>query len=188
MIKKINLYKKIKFFLKKPKLVLLFGSDLDFIEKILLNIEKDIKIIDAANIKKEDLAFLLRNSISPVLVFKSDKDIPAYKIKTIISNLPPSGAVAFKKDNKFKENFKSKLSPTQVYSFAVNRKADIKLDDFHKNHGTTFKIEQKGNSVPFWVEDKLDKDIALDLLVAIASGIILGKNLVKISQILKEKH
>jgi len=188
MIKKISIIKKIKYFFLKPKLVLLFGESFDLTEKIILTIENDIEIINATNLEKSTLTFLLKNSTSPILIFKNEKEIAQYKIKAMINNLPPSGSIAFKKNNSAKESFKTALSPTQVYSFSLNRKADLTLAKLHKNHGTTFKINYNGNSVPFWVKDRLSQNKGIDLLAAITAGVILKKNLVKISQILKEKN
>ncbi len=188
MIKKINFIKKIKYFFLKPKFVLLFGDNFNLTEKIILNIENNLKIINANNLDISILIFLLKNSTSPILVFKNEKEIAHYKIKAIVNNLPSSGSIAFNKNNSAKETFKTKLSPTQVYSFSLNRKADLTLTKLHKNHGTNFKINYKGNSVPFWVKDRLSQNKGIDLLAAITVGVILKNNLVKISQILKEKN
>lgn len=188
MIKKINFFKKIKYFTQNPTAVLLFGKNFNLIEKIILDINKDIKVIDGMSLKKKDLIFIFKTLSSPILIFKNLNDLPNYKIKEIINNFPQSGTILFKQEKKINKKLKSKLSPTKLYSFSLNKKADITLEKFHKNHGTNFKINYKGNSVPFWVKQKLNKDNALNILAGISVGIILKNNLVEISQILKEKY
>lgn len=188
MIKKINLSTRIKYFFKKPKLVLLFGENFNLIEKIIYLIKKDIKIIHSNNLTEKELIFLLHNSSKPILIFKNTNNFPAYKIKAILNNFPSAGTIAFKKGNKFEEKFKLVLSPTQIYSFALDKKSDLTLTDLQKNHGTNFKINYKGNSIPFWIKEKLDQNKALNILIAIIIGVILKNNLVKISQVIKEKY
>ncbi len=70
-------------------------------------------------------------------------------------------------------------------TFGFQKNADFRASDILLNGGTNFKINHKGNIIPFWLEKVFGKEQIYAALVAASAGIIFGLNLVQISQALK---
>jgi len=71
-------------------------------------------------------------------------------------------------------------------SYGFNEGADVRATDVNTdNSGSNFKVNYKGNSVPFWAKGAFDNNHIYDILKSIAEAIVEGKNLVEISNNVK---
>jgi UDP-N-acetylmuramoyl-tripeptide--D-alanyl-D-alanine ligase len=69
-----------------------------------------------------------------------------------------------------------------TFTFGFSERADFFASDLKFNHGINFKVNHKGSVVPFWLEGTFGKEQIYTALSAAAVGTIFGKNLVEISQ------
>ncbi|MCX6760191.1 MAG: hypothetical protein NTW46_02505 [Candidatus Nealsonbacteria bacterium] len=71
-------------------------------------------------------------------------------------------------------------------SYGFNEGADVRATDINiDNSGSNFKVNYKGNTVPFWAKGAFDADHIYIVLKSIAEAIMEGKNLVEISNNIK---
>lgn len=72
-------------------------------------------------------------------------------------------------------------------SFGFSEGADIVATDINiDENGSNFKINYKGNSVPFWAKGAVSSEAIYDILERIAKAVAMGKNLVEISKDIKK--
>ncbi len=80
------------------------------------------------------------------------------------------------------------LTNLKTLTFGFQEGADFRATDIMLNHGTNFKINYKGNTIPVWLEKLFGKEQIYAALSAAAVGLIFNLNLVEISQALKNYY
>jgi hypothetical protein len=80
----------------------------------------------------------------------------------------------------------------QVFQNYLKARSELQVSDIKLNGNINFKVNYKGNIVPFWLVAKPDITMEAanskvqEALTTIALGLAIGLNLVEISQALKE--
>lgn len=194
-----NLIEKLNFFVKKPKVIMIFGENRakvkDFLTKILkLNFKIGEKVlivdIDLKNPESlEKLNFFVKNSPFPILSFLSDSfsSGQAEEIQGIMQNLPDSARIILDSDDESLKELKLR-EDIPVTTFASRVPADLRVTDIFE---TNFKVSYKGSTIPIWFEKPMDlssKEIdpeVRNVLAAVSIGLMLNLNIVGISQVLR---
>jgi UDP-N-acetylmuramoyl-tripeptide--D-alanyl-D-alanine ligase len=78
------------------------------------------------------------------------------------------------------------ITNLNTLTFGFSERANFFATDIKLNHGTNFKLNYKGNIIPFWLEGTFGKEQIYSALAAAAVGTVFGLNLVEISQLMKE--
>jgi UDP-N-acetylmuramoyl-tripeptide--D-alanyl-D-alanine ligase len=202
----MNFLSKIKFIFKKTKVILVAGQGRacarEAICRVLegkFELGKDVLVFET-DLTKEDNAekfkFLLKNSPFPVLVATHAGDIPfaqdffagekerVEEIMKLAEILPSQGHLILNFDD---ETVREIIDETNLkeLTFGFGEGADLRASDVNLNSGTNFKINERGNVVPIWLEGLFGKEQIYSALAAAAAGTIFGLNLVEISQALK---
>jgi len=198
----MNLINKIKFILKRPKVVIVTGEGracaAEAIRKVLRQDKNKILIIEAElpPLDSNYLTRLIKNSSLPILVVTHigdipfDKDFfagPREKTKEIIKLakiLPAQGFLILNFDDETAREIRTE-SRANSLTFGFQAEADFQASDTKLNTGTNFKINYKGNIVPIWLEKLFGKEQIYSALAAAGVGVIFDLNLVEISQALK---
>ncbi len=123
-----------------------------------------------------DISFLLRRSSSPILVINGRRPDDE-----MLQRFPEQGSVIA--DAETARSLKD--DETSVESVGFDDRFDLWASDINIGDGTNFKINHGGDSVPFWIGRKLEKEEISEILLAVRAGMALGLNLVQISQNLK---
>ncbi len=152
----MNLIKKIIFFWKKPRVVIVNGDDPKTIKKLVSQV--------------------LGSS------FKADKEVLIIGSGDKI-NLSSKGYLILNFDKEEIRKLKEKTQ-AQVLTFGFQEGADFRATDIKVNGDVNFKVDYKGNIVPIWLNKPLGSEQIYAALSAIAVGVVFGLNLVKISQAL----
>jgi len=201
----MNLLSKIKFYLKKPKLIIVTGEGRTCAKEAISQVlreQKDIFLlqIDLKNSPSgEKFKFLIRNSSLPILVVTQVGDIPFDKdffagekektiqIRQLAKLLPSHGYLILNFDDETVREIKDETNLKEL-TFGFQEGADFRATDLKLNTGTNFKINYKGNVVPIWLDKLFGKEQIYSALAAAAVGTIFDLNLVEISQALKNYH
>jgi UDP-N-acetylmuramoyl-tripeptide--D-alanyl-D-alanine ligase len=77
------------------------------------------------------------------------------------------------------------ITNLHTFTFGFSERADFFVSDLRFNHGINFKVNHKGSTIPFWLEGTFGKEQIYTALAVAAVGTIFGKNLVEISQKMK---
>ena len=148
-------------------------------------------------IRKFDL--FLRESHLSVLAITNIGDIPSYvdffagekeKIKEtfdLAKNLPAQNYLILNYDDETVREIDD-WTRLQTFTFGLDKNSDFSASDIKLNFGTNFKVNYKGNVVPFWLEKLFGKEQIYAALSAAAVGTIFNLNLVEISQALKNYY
>ncbi len=200
----MGIFRKIKFFLKKPKVIIVTGEGrtcaAEAISKVLKQgLETDKKVLvfetDLENQKKFE--FLIRKSSLPILIVTRVGDIPpdkdffagdrgkTAKIRELAKIMPAQGYLLLNFDDETVREIKSEA---HTLTFGFQERADFRASDIKLNTGVNFKINYKGNIVPVWLEKLFGKEQIYSALAAAGVGVIFDLNLVEISQALKNYH
>jgi len=191
----MNIFDKLKFIFKRPKVVIVTGEGracaAEAIRKVLKQDKNKILIIEAEPQKVDDLEFLVKKSSLPILVVThigDIPDIPEEKTKEIIKLakiLPAQGFLILNFDDETVREIKDtnpSTTPSHILTFGFQEGADFLASDIILNTGTNFKINYKGNIVPVWLEKLFGKEQIYSALAAAGVGVIFDLNLVEISQ------
>ncbi len=200
----MSLLNKIKFSLKKPKVIVVCGEGRKTAKEAILKvlekkfkIGKEILVFEAENERIKKFEFFLKNSSFPILVVTHVGEIPPdeivfagerEKVKDIIEvarRLPPLTRLVLNYDDETTREIDD-LTNLHTFTFGFDEKADFFATNIKLNRGTNFKISFEGSLVPFWLEGVFGKEQIYAVLSATAVGKILGLNLVEISQNLKD--
>ncbi len=159
---------KIKFFFKKPKVVIIVGQRRKKAGEIILRvlsqhfqIGKDVFIFETEEKDVNKLSFFIKHSKLPIL---ADDE----KIKAIHD-----------------------LFDFKTLKFGFDEKNDVFASDIKLNGGINFKVNYKGGFVPFWTAALTDvgfEEQIHPVLSAVCVGTVFGLNLVEISQSLKGRY
>lgn len=205
----MNFLSKIKFLLKKPKVIIVTGEGRAGAKEAIFQVLKPyFKIGDEILILEADLtnsSDLVRNSVFlersplPVLVVTQIGDIPFDKnffagerektlsIRKLSKFLPSHGHLILNFDDETVREIKDETNLKEI-TFGFQEGADFQVSDIKLNSGTNFKLNYKGNIVPVWLERVFGKEQIYSALAAAVVGTILDLNLVEISQALKNYH
>lgn len=197
----MNFLSKLFFYINKPRLIItLVNQDskvpalisvclknfIDFEvtsleEKNYLKIlKKEAFLIELKDNKKTEdpeIQFLERESSLPVLVFTSLEEkafnLVDFLIKgTVVTDID---SLKYLKD---KESF----DKINVVSVGFDDRATVWVSDINIGEETNFKINYEGNTVPVWIQKKLNKEEIQEIVLAVGTGLALEMNLVEISQ------
>ena len=202
----MNLINKIKFLLKRPKIVIVTGEGRACAKKAIFQVLKQYFKIDSEilifdfNLTNssyvETLRFFIKNSSLPVLVVTQVGDIPPEKdffagekektltIRKLAKTMPAQGFLVLNFDDETVREIKDETNLKEL-TFGFQEGADFRATDLKLNTGTNFKINYKGNIVPVWLEKLFGKEQVYSALSAAAVGTVFDLNLVQISQALK---
>ena len=202
----MNLINKIKFLLKRPKVVIVTGEGracakeaISQVLKQYFKINSEILIFDSDlrnSSSVETLRFFIKNSSLPVLVVSHVGDIPPEKdffagekektltIRKLAKTMPAQGFLVLNFDDETVREIKDETNLKEL-TFGFQEGADFRATDLKLNTGTNFKINYKGNIVPVWLEKLFGKEQVYSALSAAAVGTVFDLNLVQISQALK---
>lgn len=157
----------------------------------------DILIVDCdlADEKTiEDIRFLLKDSVNPILAVPYTGDIPADKnffigdaslagkIKEIAKLLPTAGHIILNFDDEAARELKNK-SRAKSLAFGFERGADFRATDINiAVGGTNFKMGNNGNIIPFWLKRIYGKENVYGILTAAACAAAKNFNLIEVSK------
>ena len=206
----MNLLSKLKFILKKPKVIIVAGSGRTSAKKAVFQVlnrypeaGKDV-LISESDLKNprdiEELKFLIDKSSLFVLVATHTGDIlserdsivgnktAAEEIRKLSKTIPPQNCWLILNFDDEAAREISDVPNLKTITFGFQQGADFKASDINLNGGTNFKINYKGNIVPVWMDGICNKEQIYSTLAAACVGTILGLNLIEISQALKNYH
>ena len=154
-----NLIEKIILLFKKPRIVVLAENDRERIEGIAATIAGS------------------RFRIQREVLFAADLE------KTKLSSRE---CLVYNFDKEGLRKIREKAPETKLLTFGFQEGADFQASDLRQGGGTNFKINYQGKIVPVWLEGSPTREEIYSVLAASAIGVLLGLNLVEISQALKE--
>lgn len=204
----INVFQKIKFFLTRPKVVVIAGRNQKITtEAVKLVLRRDFKIgqnilVYPAELQDmADLKFILKNSRTSILVathvgaFHEEREFFAGSVSDIADAeslaqiMLNSSYLVLNFDDETVRSLREKTA-ARVLTFGFAARADIQATDViltqTPNPGTNFKINFQGNIVPVWLQNVFGKEHIYAALAAAAVGEILDLNLVEVSDSLKK--
>lgn len=184
-------FKFLKFLFGKPKVVIIFGNGGkavgEAVSKILssrFKIGNDVLIFEADSKNQEKTEFLIKNSSLPVLVGSG-----GLEFADLARKLPPFGGLVMNFDDEASKKLKTELEDEESFkklTFGFQERADFRASDIKSNGGMNFKLNYKGSVVPVWLKNASREEQIYPALAGIATGAILGLNLVEISEALKK--
>ena len=151
-----EIFNKIKFLLKKPKVVVINEGDPKIIKKFISQI-----LGSHFKVEKE------------VLIAGSGEKVNLSNLRYLVLNF----------DNEKIREVKEKTQ-AKIFTFGLKEGADLRATDIKINGGANFKVDYKGNIVPIWLDKPFGNEQIYAVLSAVAVGIIFDLNLVEISQAL----
>ena len=155
----MNILEKIILLFKKPRIVVLAENDRERIEGIAATIAGS-----RFRIKRE-------------VLFAADLE------KTKLSSRE---CLVYNFDKEGLRKIREKAPETKLLTFGFQEGADFQASDLRQDGGTNFKINYQGKIVPVWLEGSPTREEIYSVLAASAIGVLLGLNLVEISQALKK--
>lgn len=188
-----NFLSKIKFILRKPKIIVVTGQDRAFTKEAIFKVlapyfkvGKEILIFEVdldSDKEAKKFKFFVKNSSLPILVATSGKEMS--EISQLVQIMSSSGFLIFNFDNEESRGLRG-FKNLKNLSFGFQENADFRVSDVRVNGGVNFKINYKGNIVPIWLTDPSKEQIP-GVLAAISVGITLGLNFVEVAEALKNK-
>lgn len=196
-----NIIKKFLFLIKKPSVIIIVGKGrLCAKEAISKGLKSDALIFDSDLSKPKEIEkfnFLLRKSRLPILVVTQAGEIPpdklffagdikeTLKIRQLAQILPAYGFLILNFDDETVREIKNETKAHPL-TYGFQEGADFQISDINIDlSGTNFKINYKGNIVPFWLKYLFGKEQIYSALTAICLGVVQDINLVEISQAIR---
>lgn len=202
-----NALNKIKFLLRRPKVVLVAGngrkSAAQAISKVLepsFRVGKDILVFQADPSNVKEAEFILKKAKSVILVlthvgeYQVDKEFFAAEkievawIKKLVGMLPAQAKLVLNFDDETVRDIKNQTTINTLF-FGFGARANIQATDVFLTQppdlGTNFKINYEGNIVPVWLKNLFGKEHIYAALAGVAVGELSGLNLVEVSGALK---
>lgn len=211
----MNFLEKSNFYFKKPKTIIVTGKgSSSATEAIFRVLSKKLKVRKILNQKLplvdkneilifetkirelSSLDFLIKHSSLPVLLVTHLGEIPyerdsfsgdkkeVEEILEFIKFIPPKAQLVLNFDDEVVRELKN-LSNLKITNFGFQAGSDFQASDIKLNHGTNFKLNYQGNTVPIWLDYLFGKEQIYSSLAAISVATIFNLNLVEISQALK---
>lgn len=165
-----------KLYEKTPALLNIVNAEIFIIETDFKN-EKFLK----------EMKVFLKNSQLPVLLIAHIETVEASieNIKAIAREIPPYGSLILNFDEKIIREI-DKITNLKSFSFGFSERADFMASDINETENSTnFKLNYKGNIVPVWLKKVSGKDEIYNVLPAICVGMLLGLNIIEMSEPLK---
>lgn len=195
-IMNLNLLSKLKFFLKKPKLIIIVGKDEGQTQKIVSHILRqyfkigsDFLILETEEKEIDKLSFFIKNSSRPILVMNETNGKESFFKRKFPNHL----CFVLNWDNeKLKEI--DNLTDFKKLKFGLKEGgndvfvSDIKYlateeESADPKKEMNFKVNYKGSIVPFWLASSSQ---LYPVLAAVCVGLLFDLNLVEISEALKK--
>jgi len=154
----MNLIEKIILLFKKPRIVVLTENNREQVKKIAAGIAGSY-----FQVKRE-------------VLFVDDIE------KT---NLSSTECLIYNFDREGLRKIREKAPDAKFLTFGLQEGANFQATDLRQNGGTNFKINYQGKIVPVWLVGSPTREEIYIVLAAAAVGVLLGLNLVEISQALK---
>ena len=172
---------KLLFLIKKPPVIATLGR---FYSGLL---DKKKFLIFETNFKElGKINFFIKKSKKTILAIeriKTKEEI--LEIKKTLKILPASAFLVLNFDDDRTRGLKN-FNNCLTYGFF--KKADLRATDLSIDFkGANLKINYQGNIVPFWIKGLFQKEELYGYLAAIGAGLILGLNLVEMSQKIKSR-
>lgn len=199
----MNVFEKIKFILRKPKVIIVTGSGRSCAREAIFQVLNqhfkvgdEILLFETDLKDKKEFEFFVKKSSLPILVVTHIGDIPFDKdffagekeetieIRKLAKISPPYGHLILNFDDETVREIKDETNLKEI-TFGFQERADFRATDIKLNGGTNFKINYKGNIVPIWLDGLFGKEQIYSALAAVVVGTIFDLNLVEISQALK---
>ena len=199
----MNIFGKIKFVLKKPKVIVVTGNGRACAKEAIFQVlsshfrvGKEVLVFESGDKEVGKFEFFLKNSQKAVLVITHVGDIPhdkdffsgeEEKVKEathLAKTLPAQTNLILNFDDETVREIND-ITNLKTLTFGFGEKADLRASDVRLNMGTNFKVSYQGNIVPVWLEKLFGKEQIYAALSAVAVGTIFDLNLVEISQALK---
>jgi len=158
----MNILEKIILLFKKPRIVVLAENDRERIEGIAATIAGS------------------RFRIQREVLFAADLE------KTKLSSRE---CLVYNFDKEGLRKIREKAPETKLLTFGFQEGADFQASDLRQGEedkSSSFKINYQGKIVPVWLEGSPTREEIYSVLAASAIGVLLGLNLVEISQALKK--
>jgi UDP-N-acetylmuramoyl-tripeptide--D-alanyl-D-alanine ligase len=188
-----EVFGKIKYFFHKKPVIVITGEGRDLAKEAISLLIKEAEIfsLEDSQIKKSE--FFLKSSPISVLVVTRVGDIPfdrdyfageKEKLENTIKLakiLPPTNYLVLNYDDETVREIDD-ITNLHTFTFGFSERADFFASDLKFNHGINFKVNHKGSVVPFWLEGTFGKEQIYTALAAVSVGTIFGKNLIEISQ------
>jgi UDP-N-acetylmuramoyl-tripeptide--D-alanyl-D-alanine ligase len=188
---------KIKYIFQKKPVIVITGKGRLLAKRAISLLIKEAVIFDSEDSEIKKYQFFLKSSPLSVLVVTHVGEIPFDRdyfageredLKNTVEvakNLPSKNYLILNYDDETVREIDD-ITNLNTFTFGFSERADFFASDIKLNHGTNFKINYKGSIVPFWLENTFGKEQIYSALAAAAVGTIFEKNLVEISQKLKE--
>jgi len=162
-------------------------------KKAIATLIKDALIFSLEDSQIKKSGFFLKSSPLSVLVVTHIEDIPfdrdyfageREKLKNTIDLAKSLPSVCYLVLNYDDETVReiNDITNLHTFTFGFSERADFFASDLKFNHGVNFKVNHKGSVIPFWLKEAFGKEQIYAVLAATAVGTIFGKNLVEISQ------
>ena len=216
----MDIFNKVKFILRKPKLIIITGNGRFIAESVITNVLKkrfkvgrDVLIFNADLRNKKivnEAMFLAEKSQLPILVITNIGDICPKKdsffgtqddenIKGIVKlakflsseiftstddHLSIRSRFILNFDDNIARSLKNKISGYSL-TFGFRDGANLIVSDVKLGKGMNFKVNFKGNIIPYWLNNLFGKEYIYAAMAATICGTILGMNLIEISQSLR---
>lgn len=125
--------------------------------------------------KPHNLRFFLKYSQTPIIIInKKAVDMLLLNIASergyIISDIETARELQRENEN------------LNISTVGLSERSDLWVSDLNISEETNFKVNYGGDSVPFWVDKKLNKGEVIEILLVVRAWMILGMNLVQISE------
>jgi len=184
---------KIKYLFKKRPTIVITGKGKSLAKEAISLLIKDALIFSLKDSQIKKSEFFLKTSPISVLVITHVGEIPfdrdyfageKEELKNTIElakSLPPKSYLVLNYDDEAVREIDD-ITNLHTFTFGFSERADFFASNLKFNHGTNFKVNYKGKVVPFWLEGTFGKEQIYTALAAAAVGTIFGKNLVEISQ------
>lgn len=189
----MTIIKDLIFLLNKPKLIIAAGKGskqaLAAISEVLkphFKQGKDVFVFESDLQDETKIKFFLKNSSLPIFVITDLGDAgKEEKIKSIVKSFSPETKLILNFDEEAVRLIKNESS-VPVFTFGFQEGSDLMVSDItQSDEGVNFKINHEGSIVPVWINSALDKEMIYAVLAAACCGLVLGLNLIEISQALK---
>jgi hypothetical protein len=146
---------------------------------ISLDIKKDYK----------DLKFLLKSSVSPILVLSKLDEKDFLAIQGLVEVMPKESFLVINSDDSLLKKVKS-TENCKIVKFGFDDLADFKASDLNEtNDSVNFKMNYRGSFVPIWLPSNLDgREKVYAVLSAVCISNILGMNIIQTASNLKNSN
>lgn len=202
----MNFLSKLKFILKKPKMIIITGEGRKYTKKSIFQVlsrhpraGRNV-LISESDLKNpqdiEELKFLINKSSLFILVLNHAAD----SLSDLPKMMSAGGWIVLNFDDETVRETDGVAIKTLTFGFKEG--ADFRATDINVSGrdassasvagepvlGTNFKINHKGNTVPVWLEGTCGKEQIYSALAAACVATIFDLNLIEISQALKNYH